>query len=401
MKKHFFTHAEKRPKRIRAKRPSYIERKLSRASFKSSLRKSRTSVELSESPEMPKSVAKKLSYHWNTLRKNQRRDSETESIICKLKVSLNSLTEKRRNSAESSVNYSRRCSRVSILDQAESLKPKDGIKKMVFSRFSRRASLVANWFAKPGDVPKSVSDNFCTTIESFDDFADEGIGRSSFDSLPYIDADSSPNLLDLSSNVSLNSICVDKTNFKALKSDFEDLTCQERRLKYAKTRVKSREENIRAWKKVGRKLIHAKKMLIEQESKRNMKKMWKDSYAGMCNRAIVLDKVISEASKQGVKVKPFVIQSTGEENLAKKRKYLGLGRKFYGFRSVNDEDLRENLPHLASLTEAQMEDHTGPGDLITLRSSNAIFRVNLRTRSVDTLLEGRKFRRFLIQFVPI
>ena len=118
MKKHFFTHAEKRPKRIRAKRPSYIERKLSRASFKSSLRKSRTSVELSESPEMPKSVAKKLSYHWNTLRKNQRRDSETESIICKLKVSLNSLTEKRRNSAESSVNYSRRCSRVSILDQA-------------------------------------------------------------------------------------------------------------------------------------------------------------------------------------------------------------------------------------------------------------------------------------------
>ena len=81
-----------RPKRIRTQRPSYIERKLSKASLKKgrSMRKSKTTAfEISNktpdltggatsslmtlmSPEMPKSVVKQVNYHWKTLRKHQK-----------------------------------------------------------------------------------------------------------------------------------------------------------------------------------------------------------------------------------------------------------------------------------------------------------------------------------------
>lgn len=279
---------------------------------------------------------------------------------------------------------------------------------------------MANWFTKSTSdeqkeaflqqPPKSMSavNGFCRTdtIETTDDEAelDEGIGLNnsslSFDSLPYIDdGNDDPEDLEKISPGSFSN------NFKALKTiaatsdEPESASASVKRQQFRSScRSRSREDNIQSWQKVARKLLVAKKMLVNQEQKRSMKKMWKDSYAGMCNRAIVLDKVVSEASKQGMKVMPFVTSASvsSTDSVARKRKYMGLGRKFYGFRSVHEEETLPDFKTFSSLAEAQVEDHTGPGDLITLRSSTSHFRLNLRTRSVDTLLENpaRRIRIF-------
>lgn len=419
---------------------------------------------------MPKSVAKKVNYHWNTLRKSgrqpsqksleapqqqlststsavskqQRRNSDeedsiiSEKIRSKVRSSLHSLQGSAKSVFAShsteSVNsemmqqqrmaYSRRCSRVSIMEQVEAYnKPKDSIKKMVFSRWTRRASLMANWFTKSStdeqkeaflQPPKSMSahNGFCRTdtLETTDDedeeeeeADDEGIGLNassvSFDSLPYID----------DGEVEEISPCSFNSNFKALKTIAPDSATSSmtpstsatiKRKQFRQEEQRSREDNIQSWQKVARKLLVAKKMIVNQEQKRNMKKMWKHQYVGMCNRAIVLDKVVSEASKQGMKVLPFVTTASASlsstDSVNKKRKYMGLGRKFYGFRSVHEEDSNTAFKTFSSLAEAQVEDHCGPGDLITLRSTTSHFRLNLRTRSVDTLLENpaRRIRIF-------
>ena len=365
-----------RPKRIRTQRPSYIERKLSKASLKKpKMRKSRTTVDISKaasamiepesssfplSPEMPKSVAQKVNYHWQTLRKTsvvasqrslddkQVEKAETEKVLKRIKnmktvdpppmrERLNSLVStefmlekleklKREKSSDSMVSSdegkkpstsklaSRRCSRVSIMDQVESLsqqpkikkltaskvldkvklfrdkssdsttsteeakiakaalisrrssrvsimdqvesygnpkikklstekifeklkrsteslsstasssknktcysrrcsimdqveayhKPRDGIKKTVFSHLTRRASLVTNWFKDQEDRESMLSASgahghsgsnggffSAHRNDSLDCDDDEGIGlNNSFDSLPYIDDDS-------------------------------------------------------------------------------------------------------------------------------------------------------------------------------------------------------------------
>ena len=96
-------------------------------------------------------------------------------------------------------------------------------------------------------------------------------------------------------------------------------------------------ENVKTWKKLTKQMILATKLISEKEEKKQLKKMWKENYAGMCNRAIVLDKVIGEASIQGIKIKPIVmtVSPTGVKNqegiIPKKKKYIGLGKKFYGF----------------------------------------------------------------------
>lgn len=52
-----------------------------------------------------------------------------------------------------------------------------------------------------------------------------------------------------------------------------------------KSSAKSRDEHIQTWQKVTKKLVVAKKVIGERKK---MKRMWKDNYTGMCNRAIVL-----------------------------------------------------------------------------------------------------------------
>ena len=52
-----------------------------------------------------------------------------------------------------------------------------------------------------------------------------------------------------------------------------------------KSSFKSRDEHIQTWQKVTKKLVVAKKVIGERKK---MKRMWKENYTGMCNRAIVL-----------------------------------------------------------------------------------------------------------------
>ena len=169
---------------------------------------------------------------------------------------------------------------------------------------------------------------------------------------------------------------------------------------YTASRSKSREETIHSWHRIVGKMSIAKKVMASVEHKKNLKKMWKQSYAGMCNRAIVLDKVVHEANKQGVKIKPLVISNIDQLNSSevKSKKYIGLGKKFYTLKDKKTEDQPnpELLQRFTSLTEAQIDDNPGPGGLLTLRSNASNFRLNVRTRSLDVLLEApaRRIRIF-------
>ena len=76
------------------------------------------------------------------------------------------------------------------------------------------------------------------------------------------------------------------------------------------------------------------------------------------NRA--LDEVVSEASKHGIKIKPLHGASNTSDDIAlirkdKKpdKKFIGLGRKFYGFRNPDEEE--EDLKEFSSLAKAQCD----------------------------------------------
>ena len=77
---------------------------------------------------------------------------------------------------------------------------------------------------------------------------------------------------------------------KTLKSSQDiSINAQVRRQIFSeRQKSKSRDEHIQTWRKVTKKLVVAKKVV---DDRKKMKRMWKDSYAGMCNRAIVLDEV--------------------------------------------------------------------------------------------------------------
>ena len=120
-----------------------------------------------------------------------------EKIVEKIKRSTESLSSTASSSTRRQSKYnSRRCS---IMDQVEAYhKPRDGIKKMVFSHLTRRASLVTNWFKdqdnQSGDresmLSRSESNGFLSCKDSLED-DESGIGlNNSFDSLPFIDDDS-------------------------------------------------------------------------------------------------------------------------------------------------------------------------------------------------------------------
>ena len=73
-----------------------------------------------------------------------------------------------------------------------------------------------------------------------------------------------------------------------------------------------------------------------------------------------LDEVVSEASKHGIKIKPLHGASNTSDDIAlirkdKKpdKKFIGLGRKFYGFRNPEEEE--EDLKDFSSLAEAQCD----------------------------------------------
>ena len=70
--------------------------------------------------------------------------------------------------------------------------------------------------------------------------------------------------------------------------------------------------------------------------------------------------MVSEASKYGILIKPLhgantSLTTSDDTALIKKdKKYIGLGKKFYGFRNPK-EDKEEELKDFTSLSEAQCD----------------------------------------------
>ena len=118
--------------------------------------------------------------------------------------------------------------------------------------------------------------------------------------------------------------------------------------------------------------------------------MWKENYAGMCNRALVLDQVVTEASKQGIKIKPLVTTKDDSElgsvpnPKGNKKKYIGLGKKFYGFHEP------PNLKNLEKFNAGGVhvtgEVNQTNSNMLVLESPSSHFQLNIRTRSVEVLL---------------
>jgi hypothetical protein len=384
------------------------------------------------SPDLEKSVAKQVNYHWQTLQRSSMANSqksldqvqvEDHRIFSLMKswtiladsmkksTSWTNLASSKKKSNEESENLHRwRNQRGStIMEQAEAFnRPRDGIKKQVFNRWSRRASLLTiSWSSSEAEnkkdkaamIPKSASAytyHHDDEIYEFELDLDEGIGLNvSFDSLPFIDDEGEDDIADqFHQATALTEINVPKPlniATKSLKVSTDTITKASpvQKKKILTKQAKSKEETVQTWKKLSKQIVVAKSIIHEHEKKKKLKKMWKTNYTGMCNRAVVLDKVVSEAGKQGFKVKPVVTSSgVGGDDLdkggKKNKKYFGLGKKFYRFRGEND-----NLAiNFTALESAHIDNNPGPIGIVALRTATSMFRLNIRTRSVEVLLQA-------------
>ena len=144
-----------RPQRI-SKRAGYVESKLSRASIRTALRKSKTSVDVTS-----ESVAKQVNYHWRSLRSasSSTISSPQEKILSKLPFfklsesdsSVHQKSRRHNSTAENISDFKRRNSGigagVNILEQAETYhKPRDSIKKVVLTRWTSRGLICVCFF---------------------------------------------------------------------------------------------------------------------------------------------------------------------------------------------------------------------------------------------------------------
>ena len=161
----------KRPLRSRVKRPSYVECRLSKHSIQ---RKSKSSNLILGSPksispkrfpskDFTQNVTKQLTYHWQTIQKSSSNNSQRSldgagKLFVKLKSTMNYEKTQRRDSESSDLcSIEKKSSRGPILDQVEALnKPRDGIKRLMINRFTRKASLITEDLE--ATLTKSVSD---------------------------------------------------------------------------------------------------------------------------------------------------------------------------------------------------------------------------------------------------
>ncbi len=152
----------------------------------------------------------------------------------------------------------------------------------------------------------------------------------------------------------------------------------------------------------------------EKRAKR-LRKMWDETYVGMCNRAAVLNHVIDKADKEEVSVKPISSAAAGTDAKTKpdeedkgpldtlgkkeKRLFLGLSEQFYhvdddedptSAESSGDEqdnavekgERRDTIPR-AIKASVQEIDFTEEVSLTHSHLASPKLRLNLRTRSVD------------------
>ncbi len=147
----------------------------------------------------------------------------------------------------------------------------------------------------------------------------------------------------------------------------------------------------------------------ERERKaRRLRKMWDETYVGMCNRAAVLNHVIEKADQEEVTVKPINSlkkDSSAEESPPskkrtekEKRMFLGLEEQFYHIdqddcasSSESDEEHDEECPNIAvsalPFTMQASAEEIPATEEVFLRHDRptASLRLNLRTRSIDCL----------------
>lgn len=142
-------------------------------------------------------------------------------------------------------------------------------------------------------------------------------------------------------------------------------------------------------------------------NKKNLEKMWGETYTGMCNRASVLNHVIQQAQEEELEVKP-IHWSKDTENVSipetkKKAKssdqseiYLGLSNQFYHVSRDCVDSSSEDLPcssiqseinkHFPPMMKARVHEIKFSKDVI-LQSLNCAssVRLNLRTRSIEAM----------------
>lgn len=156
----------------------------------------------------------------------------------------------------------------------------------------------------------------------------------------------------------------------------------------------------------------------KEAKKKDLKKMWCDTYTGMCNRAVVLNHVIDQADQQEVEVKPLNSFKDVSETLINQKRnarkknedkiFIGLSNPFY---HVSHDDEVSSSTEEMSVIHAASAVSSSPGvtvpDVMTadikevrlteevlLKPTNtwkaASVRLNLRTRSVDAFFMSAK-----------
>ena len=133
--------------------------------------------------------------------------------------------------------------------------------------------------------------------------------------------------------------------------------------------------------KLGRRL--SRRFKADQEDleaareRKRLRKMWKETYTGMCNRAAVLNRTLEEAdgvrpvtnTAAATEIPPSpqagCIQPKTQPQLRKKRqRYLGLGHPFY---HVEDDPKRGSVGSMGSSVETEVQETESP-DFSSCRS---------------------------------
>ena len=144
----------------------------------------------------------------------------------------------------------------------------------------------------------------------------------------------------------------------------------------------------------------------DDKEKKKMKKLWGNAYTGMCNRAVVLNHAILQADKEEIAVKPinsscvYDEMPSEEEETKNKKLFIGLSQQFYHISDgVNSSDEDISVMSNVGTTDADVpkvmtanakEIPYTEEVLLTVRRNNSPdVRLNLRTRSVDTLYVHR------------
>ena len=368
-------------------------------------------------------VVRQVSYHWKTVQKLTLKSQQkiyaemgTQTDVInetkirtkqKLENSVNAMTSTFRNSFRCKANsLTKKVAKIhrpgSILEQAEALKPKSAIKSQVIQEITRRASIGAA--------------NISKTFLSQDSEDQEDMLKEDRNNLKISASTSLPSRRHfLNPGGEVDSVA--EMEIEKVSSSYDLTKSSEKIVETSRKKKQLRRSNTTIEMSQQSKLsdiIHRRlKFIVNNDpglkQKKDLEKMWQQTYIGMCNRAVVLNHAILKAEHDEATIKPVSLSDMQHSKGPVKSRsvdkhFIGLGRQFYNVHEIGEaesslEELDIGSPaahksktrktrlapklHLSGFKAIVKEvAHTEEVDLTHSEKSQFLIRHNLRSHSV-------------------